>query len=108
MGSTDSSATRRGGGTRQAHWRVPRDVFFQEVDGAVVLLNLRDATYYGLDAVGSCAWRLLCQHGDLERVVAALLAEYEVAEERLRQDLHAFVAELHAAGLLEEGDAGEG
>ena len=82
-------------------FKVSSDVFFQEVHGEVVLLNLRNGKYYGLDRLGSEVWQLLCEQGDLEKAIPVLLEEYEVSEERLRKDIDALLAELRAAGILE-------
>ena len=47
--------------------RVPQDVFFQEVEDEVVLLNLQTGMYHGLDKVGSRVWGLLCHHCSASR-----------------------------------------
>ncbi len=86
---------------RGSKLKVSRDVFFQEINGEIVLLNLRDGMYYGLDPVGFRMWQLLCQHRDPEKVVPILLQEYNVSEEQLRRDLYDLIAKLCNAGLLE-------
>jgi coenzyme PQQ synthesis protein D (PqqD) len=75
-------------------------VVFQEVEGEMVLLDLDAERYYTLDDVGTRFWQLLTEHGNLERVVAAMLAEFDVDEETLRSDLDALVGRLRAAGLV--------
>lgn len=82
-------------------FKVSADVFYQEVNGEVVLLNLQNGKYYGLDGVGSRAWQLMCQHGDIEKTIPVLLEEYAVSEEQLRRDILALLSDLRAAGLLE-------
>ena len=77
-------------------------MFCQLVNGDVVLLNLKNGMYYGLDSVGSRVWQLLGDHGDVERLVPLLLQEYEVSEEQLAKDVMALLEELCSAGLLEE------
>ena len=54
---------------------------------------------------GARAWELLRQFGDSEKVVAELLDEYDVSEERLRMDLEALLGDLCTAQLLEKEDA---
>ena len=75
-------------------------VRFEELDGEAVLLNLANERYFGLDEVGTRFWRHIQDDGDLDSVVAALLTEYEVVPERLRDDLNRLVSELAAAGLV--------
>ena len=77
------------------------NVVFQEVEGELVLLDLEGDHYFSLDEVGARVWALLGEHGgDVERVVAAMLDEFEVDEATLRRDVHALVEQLRRAGLL--------
>ena len=47
-------------------------------------------------------WQLLTEHGDTEIVVSHMLAEYEIDEARLREDLAGIIAHLVEAGLVTE------
>lgn len=76
------------------------EVLFRELDGEAVMLDLETERYYGLDEVGTRIWQLFAEHQDTETVVAQMLAEYEVEEEQLRQDLAALLGELAEAGLV--------
>jgi hypothetical protein len=76
------------------------DVLFQELDGEVVLLNLGNEHYYGLDDVGARLWTLLLERGDPEAAVAQMLTEYDVDEASLRSDVTTLIAELERAGLV--------
>jgi hypothetical protein len=78
------------------------DVLFQDLDGETILLHLEAERYYGLDDVGSRIWQLIVEHGNLEAVVTAMLAEFDVEEPVLRADLAEFIAKLRAARLLSE------
>jgi hypothetical protein len=75
-------------------------VVFQEIEGETVLLDVEAERYYALDEVGSRCWELLAEHGDLEKVVASMLAEFDVDEATLRSDLEALLEQLSAAGLV--------
>jgi hypothetical protein len=79
---------------------VPESVLFRDLDGEAVLLETGSGRYYGLNEVGTRMWSLLHLHGDIEAVCRALLAEYEVPEDRLREDLLRFVDTLAARGLI--------
>jgi hypothetical protein len=80
---------------------VPESVLFRNLDGEAVLLEAGSGRYYGLNEVGTRMWSLIELHGEIEAVCRALLAEYDVPEDRLREDLGNFVETLAARGLLE-------
>ena len=80
--------------------RVSPDILFQELDDEAVLLNLVDDQYYGLDDIGTRMWQLLEAHGEVETVISHLLAEYDVEEAVLRQDLAELIEQLTAANLV--------
>jgi len=76
------------------------DVVSRELDGEAVILNLESGTYFGLDPVGTRIWALLQKNGSLRETFETLLQEYEVAPNRLEEDLLRLVKELHGKGLL--------
>src|SRR5437870_5351580 len=80
--------------------RPAPNVIFQEVEGEAVLLNLDTERYYGLDVVGTRVWQLLVDHGDIDTIIARLLAEFDVAEPVLRGDIMTLLDSLVAAGLI--------
>jgi hypothetical protein len=81
--------------------QIPEDVYFRDLDGEAIILNTESGKYYGLDEVGTRMWHLLAEHGRVEPAYQALLAEYEVDEERLERDLLELVDELVSHGLME-------
>jgi hypothetical protein len=80
---------------------VSSDVLVQELQGEVMLLDLRSEHYYSLDDVGSRMWQALVEHGDVDSAVTALLEQYEVDEAELRRDLVELVERLAERGLLD-------
>jgi len=82
------------------HIAVPESVLFRDLDGEAVLLETGSGRYYGLNEVGTRMWSLIQSHGEIGTVCRALLAEYDVPEDRLREDLENFVETLAARGLL--------
>lgn len=91
--------------TLEMRVKVNQDVLFRDLGGEAVILNLHSGKYYGLDEVGTRMWSLLIEHGQVEQAYAALLAEYDVGEERLQQDLLHFVEELVSHGLVQIDEA---
>jgi hypothetical protein len=75
-------------------------VLSRELEGEAVLLSLDAGQYFGLDEIGTRVWSLLLEHGDVEPVVRAVVAEYEVTEAQFRADLERFVHQMVANGLL--------
>ena len=82
-------------------------VVFQEVEGEVVLLDMKDGKYFSLDDVGSRMWQLLMEHGNPGEVVSAVVSEFDVDEETVRADLDELLARLLEAGLLSPAEPAE-
>ena len=76
------------------------EVISQEVSGETVLLDLQSENYFGLDEVGTRIWQLIKETSDLQAIFKTLLAEYDVSEERLRQDLDTLLGEISGLGLI--------
>lgn len=86
---------------------VHPQVLWRRVDDEAVLLHTGSGKYYTLDGVATRLWELLAEEGELDAVVERFVAEYEVGADRLRRDLHEFLAELAANGLIERVDGGD-
>jgi Coenzyme PQQ synthesis protein D (PqqD) len=85
---------------------VAADVLGSELGSEVVMLSLRDGTYYGLEEVGAEIWRLIQAPITLGRIVAALVDAYDVEASRCRADVIRLVAALRDRGLVEVREAG--
>jgi hypothetical protein len=71
-----------------------RDALTGEINGMLVVLDLRTERYYLFDAVATTMWRLLLELGDRERVVAALAERYDADAGVLGRDLDTLTARL--------------
>jgi hypothetical protein len=80
-------------------------VISQEVAGETVLLDLESECYFGLDAVGTRIWQLICDSGELLTIYNTLLEEYEVEEGQLLTDLETLITEACGRGLITLQDA---
>lgn len=67
----------------------------------IVILNLSDGTYYGLDGVGVRVWELIQEPHTIGQLCELICAEYEVALETCTSDILALVAEMEGAGIVE-------
>ena len=77
----------------------------QDWAGESVLLNLQRSEYYGLDDVGTRIWQTLTEKDSIQAAIDALVVEYKVDPEQLRQDVENLIAELLANGLVEVSDS---
>ena len=87
----------------QARVSVPSDVLISEVGGESILLNLKSERYFGLDEVGTRMWKALTTADSIQMAYEALLAEYDVEDGLLRQDLDELIEKLVEQGLMEVG-----
>jgi hypothetical protein len=77
-------------------------VLYQDLDDEVVLLNMANQQYYGLNEVGTQMWKYLMEAGDVAAASAKLSTEYEADSSVIRTDLSILIKELLDAGLLKE------
>lgn len=82
---------------------IAPDVLFRLMGEEAVLLNLKTELYLGLDAVAARLWTVLKDAPSIQAAYDALVDEYEVPPERLRQDLDEFLDKLLEQGLIEVG-----
>jgi hypothetical protein len=79
---------------------IPESVLTREIDGELVLLDLRSEAYFGLDDVGTRFWAALAENPTLPEARRALLEAFEVEPARLERDLARLLGELEAHGLV--------
>jgi len=79
---------------------IPDSVLSTELHDEGVLLNLETGEYFGLDEVGMEMWKVLRANGDVDAARAALLEQYDVAEDVLAKDLDELIAKLAERKLL--------
>lgn len=80
---------------------VSRDQVSTTLSGETIILQMRDGTYYGLDAVGTRIWSLIQQPMTLADISATVESEYDVDGPRAMTDLITLVDELFERGLIE-------
>ena len=80
---------------------VSRDQVSTTLSGETIILQMRDGTYYGLDAVGTRIWSLIQEPVSLADVSATVEREYAVDGPRAMTDLIMLVGELFDRGLIE-------
>ena len=83
---------------------VAPDVLGSELGSEVVMLSLRDGTYYGLDEVGAEIWRLVQAPTTIASIVSSLMDTYDVDAQRCRADVVSMVRVMRERGLVEVRD----
>lgn len=81
--------------------RVPADVLVSDLDGEMVMLNLKTAFYYGLDPIGSRMLNAVTASESVGAAYHSLSTAFDVDPEQLRSDLLEIVDQLIELGLLE-------
>jgi hypothetical protein len=76
------------------------DVISETLQNEVVLLKLSSQQYFGLGEIGTYAWKLLMETGDVAGVGDLLCESYAGDPATIRSDFQALVDELIEAGLL--------
>ncbi|MBL8295344.1 MAG: PqqD family protein [Bryobacterales bacterium] len=72
-----------------------------DIDGEVVVLNLRNGNYYGLNPVAAEVWRWLQEPRTLDQLISLVTAEFEVTPDRARQEITQLLLDLQARQLIE-------
>jgi len=72
-----------------------------DLAGEVVILNLKDGVYYGLNTVGARIWTLLDQPRSVASLYAQLLDEYDIDPDVCRHQVTSLLSDLATHGLLE-------
>jgi sulfur transfer complex TusBCD TusB component (DsrH family) len=84
------------------------DLLSSAFDKELVILNLKDGVYYGLEDVGARLWSLLQRPITVAAIRDALVAEYDVEPARCGRDVRGLLQDLAARGLIEVRESGHG
>jgi hypothetical protein len=72
-----------------------------DLSGEVVILNLQDGIYYGLNAVGARIWSMLEAPRSFDEICRSLLEEYDIDPDVCEKQLSALLSDLATHGLIE-------
>jgi hypothetical protein len=76
-----------------------------DLSGEIVILNLSDGVYYGLDAVGARIWELLKEPRSVQEIRDIIIQEYDVNSDRCTNDLVSLLSEMASRSLIRIQDA---
>jgi coenzyme PQQ synthesis protein D (PqqD) len=73
---------------------------WKQIDDEIVVLDGRASNYLAASGSGVLLWRMLEAGTTMDKLVAAVVEGYAVAEARARADVESFLADLAEQGLL--------
>ncbi len=79
-----------------------QDLEWREVDGEVVLLDLRTSLYLAVNRTGGVLWPAVRKGATRTELVSLLVSSLAVDQGTAAKDVDGFVASLARHGLLEE------
>jgi coenzyme PQQ synthesis protein D (PqqD) len=75
-----------------------------DLGGEVVILNMKNGVYYGLDPVGARIWSLIQDPTTVKVLRDAIFNEYDVEADRCERDLLVLLQDLASNELIEVKD----
>ena len=76
------------------------EILFQDIQGELIILNIKDECYLGLDESGTDMWNVLLNCNTTKDAYDQLLQEYEVEPTTLKKDLNNFINNLIENNLV--------
>ncbi len=85
--------------------KIKDGYLLSEVAGNHVVVPVGNVSFNGmlnLNETGVLIWKMLEQGCEESDLVAAFLAEYDVSEDRAKEDITIFVKKLREAGVIDD------
>lgn len=87
--------------------KIKEGYMIREVAGYHVVVPVGDAALdfngmINLNETGAVLWKAMVEDADEEKLVSALLAEYEISEDIARKDVKQFIIKMREANLIDE------
>ena len=79
---------------------LSKDVVEQDLGEEMVLLDLSNGTYHGLNGVGMFVWKALRAGTEQEMIPSLIAQQFDVELAHAHADMDEFLKQLGAAGLL--------
>ena len=80
---------------------LKENVFSQNIDDEIVLLDMQSENYFGVDGVGTVILQKIVKPLSLQSLKESLLEQYDVEEEVLESDMLSFIEKLYDHELIE-------
>jgi len=82
-----------------------QDIVSEEIDGEVIIVNLKNGHYYSLTQSATLIWAGIQQHAPLEQIQDRLLARYSGDTASIRQGLVDLIKALEVEQLITQRSA---
>ncbi len=79
---------------------ISPDVLCQELDGEMVILDMKSGQYFGIDTIGCEIWKMLEKNVCPDEIVDHLLNEYDVLPDTCCQHVYSFIDHLQQSNLI--------
>jgi Coenzyme PQQ synthesis protein D (PqqD) len=76
------------------------DLEWREVEGDLVVLDLRESRYLAINRTGQALWAALIEGATQDDLIARLVETFDIERARAAADVAAFTTELESRGLL--------
>jgi len=70
------------------------DILLQDIQDEIIILNMNNENYLGLDKVGARFWNILINTDSVKDAYEQLLDEFDVEPKTLQRDLNNYISEL--------------
>lgn len=77
-----------------------KEIIYQDMLDEIIILNLKDDSYIGLDQAGANFWKIILYSPSVEEAYEQILSEYNVDPDTLKKDLNSFIHELLEKKLI--------
>lgn len=84
---------------------ISDDVVFCDLDGETAILNFESGIYFGLDPIGTKIWNSLKKPCKISNLVEMIIKEYDVDEERCKNDVIELINNLKENGLAKVNES---
>lgn len=81
------------------------DLTWREIDGDLVILDLRSSTYLTTNTSGAVLMKQLTEDRTSAQLIQAMVDAFGISESQAEEDVRSFVDTLDRSGLLESGVA---
>lgn len=78
------------------------DLTWREIDGDLVILDLRSSSYLTTNSSATVLMKQLTADRTDAELVQSLIAAFGISESRAEEDVRSFLRELDRSGLLED------
>ena len=87
--------------TTDSRFNLRDGLVTEVIDDEMVVLDLEDNVYFGLNAVGLVIWGGIDAGDTFAEIVESIVAEFEVDRETAEADARAFLGDLAERGLVQ-------